>query len=301
MGFYLKLSALVGVTAALFALYMSGPAFSSESLKGARVLVTGASAGIGEQIAYHLARSGAQIVVTARRGNVLQEVVEKCLGLGAQKAVYIPADMAEPADPEKVVSFAVEQLGGLDYLILNHIGPSPFAFWDGDIEHTKWLMQVNFLSYVQMAWKAIPTLEDSKGSIIVVSSMLGRMCSPFVAPYSSTKFALNGFFGTLQHELAMKNSNVTVSICTLGLIDTDSAMEKVRLAVSKFPEMIRKYTNMTAYPASDAALQIIKAGVTRQSEIFYPWFTYYLINIKDWFPNMSNKVMRSFYSTEPQS
>lgn len=55
------------------------------------------------------------------------------------------------------------------------------------------------------------------------------MPSPFVAPYTSTKFALNGFFGALYHELAMKKSNVSISICTLGLIDTESALEKVRL------------------------------------------------------------------------
>lgn len=55
------------------------------------------------------------------------------------------------------------------------------------------------------------------------------MASPFVAPYTSTKFALNGFFGALHHELAMKKSNVSISVCTLGLIDTESAMNKVRL------------------------------------------------------------------------
>lgn len=55
------------------------------------------------------------------------------------------------------------------------------------------------------------------------------MSTPFAVPYTSTKFALNGFFGALRHELAMKKSNVSVSICTLGLIDTESAMEKVRL------------------------------------------------------------------------
>lgn len=64
------------------------------------------------------------------------------MGLGAQKAVYVPADMSEVTDPEKVVTFATEQLGGLDYLVLNHIGSSPFAMWDGDVEHTRWLMQV---------------------------------------------------------------------------------------------------------------------------------------------------------------
>lgn len=56
----------------------------------------------------------------------------------------------------------------------------------------------------------------------------GKMPSPFVAPYTSTKFALNGFFGSLYHELAMKKSNVSLSICTLGLIDTEAAMQKVK-------------------------------------------------------------------------
>lgn len=69
-------------------------------------------------------------------------MAEKCLSLGAQKALYIPADMASESDPDKVVEFALEKLGGLDYLVLNHIGPSPFSMWEGDVEHTRWLMKV---------------------------------------------------------------------------------------------------------------------------------------------------------------
>ena len=76
-----------------------------------------------------------------KRSLVLQ-VAEKCQVLGAQKALYIAADMANPSAPERVVKFAVDKLGGLDYLVLNHIGPSPFAMWDRDVEHTRWLMQV---------------------------------------------------------------------------------------------------------------------------------------------------------------
>ncbi|RXM92514.1 Hydroxysteroid 11-beta-dehydrogenase 1-like protein, partial [Acipenser ruthenus] len=81
------------------------------SLKGARVLVTGASTGIGEQMAYHYARFGAQVVITARRGAVLKQVAEKCLKLGAEKALYIAADMAEPTDPDRVIKFAAKSLG----------------------------------------------------------------------------------------------------------------------------------------------------------------------------------------------
>ncbi|XP_014879371.1 hydroxysteroid 11-beta-dehydrogenase 1-like protein isoform X2 [Poecilia latipinna] len=280
---------LIGsILAAYLAMKWTAPSFHPESLKGARVLVTGASSGIGEQMAYHYARFGAQIVITARREKVLQQVAEKCLSLGAQKALYIPADMANESDPDRVVDFALEKLGGLDYLVLNHIGPTTFGMWEGDVEHTRWLMKVNFLSYIQMAWRALPSLEQSKGSLVVVSSLLGKMPNPFTLPYSSTKFALNGFFGSLYHELAMKKSNVSISICTLGLIDTDSAMDKVR-----------GVTNIPAYPATEAALNIIITGATRQLDLYYPWFTQVITLIKDWSPSITNYFIQNSYNYIP--
>ncbi|XP_010764273.1 hydroxysteroid 11-beta-dehydrogenase 1-like protein [Notothenia coriiceps] len=273
---------------AFLAVKWTSPSFNKESLKGARVLVTGSSTGIGEQMAYHYASFGAQIVITARREKVLQQVAEKCLSLGAQKALYIAADMASESDPDKVVDFALEKLGGLDYLVLNHIGPSPFSMWEGDVEHTRWLMKVNFFSYIQMAWKALPSLEKSNGTLVIVSSLLGKMPSPFVAPYTSTKFALNGFFGALQYELAMKKSNVSISICTLGLIDTEAAMEKVK-----------GVTSVPAYPATEAAMNIIITGATRQSELFYPWFTNILSMTKEIFPSITGYIMKNSYTYNP--
>ncbi|XP_072295122.1 hydroxysteroid 11-beta-dehydrogenase 1-like protein [Eucyclogobius newberryi] len=278
----------VSIGVAFIAVKWNTPSFQPETLRGARVLVTGASTGIGEQMAYHYARFGAQIVITARREKVLQQVAEKCLSLGAQKALYIAGDMATETDPDRVVDFSLEKLGGLDYLVLNHIGPSPFSMWKGDVEHSRWLMKVNFFSYVQMAWKALPSLEQNKGSLVIVSSLLGKLAGPFTAPYTSTKFALNGFFGSLQHELAMKNSNVSLSICTLGLIDTDSAMEKVRGVV-----------DIPAAPASEAALNIIQTGATRQAELYYPWNTYIITLTKDWIPAATNYIIRNAYNYIP--
>lgn len=284
-----KLLLLGSICVAFIAVRWSAPAFNKESLKGARVLVTGASTGIGEQLAYHYARLGAQLVITARRGNVLEQVVSKCLELGAQRALFIPADMASPSDAESVVQYAIEQLGGLDYLVLNHIGPSPYKMWDGDVEHTRWLLEVNFLSYAQMTQKALPTLEKSNGSVVVVSSLLGKICGPFALPYAATKFAINGFFGGLQHELAMQKSNVSITICILGLIDTDSAMEK-----------IKGYINMTAFPAHEAAWHIIEAGASRQSEAFYPWYTFYACLFRDWFPYLRDQAIQNSYTYNPQ-
>lgn len=272
LGFFLLIAVLTA--------YMWRDAFDPESVRGARVLITGASSGIGEQMAYHYAKFGAQIVITARRVDALKKVVQECVKLGAKKAMYVTGDMSDPADPERVFRYAVEKLGGLDFLVLNHVGNTNVELWNGDSDHVRSLMQVNFVSYVQMATAALPVLETSGGSIMVVSSVAGKLASPFVAPYTATKFAMNGFFGALQNELALKKSNVSVSILILGLIDTESAMSK-----------IRGYATMTAYPASEAALSIIKAGATRQREAYYPWFHYFTCLINNIFPFMKDILL----------
>nr|XP_019936361.1 PREDICTED: hydroxysteroid 11-beta-dehydrogenase 1-like protein [Paralichthys olivaceus] len=287
MGTFTKIL-LASICVVFIAVKWNAPTLDAESLRGARVLVTGASTGIGEQVAYHYARFGARVVITARREKVLQQVAEKCTSLGAQEVFYIAADMSNQQDPEKVVEFALEKLGGLDYLVLNHIGMSHFKMWDGDVEYFDWLMKVNLFSYVQMSSKAMDTLEQNKGSLVIVSSLLGKVASPFFAPYSSTKAALNGFFGALSHELSLKKSNMSVTICTLGFIDTDNAMEKVG-----------KVTDVPAAPATDAALNIVTAGALREAELFYPWNTYLVTLTKDWFPPVTNHFIRTTFKYNP--
>ncbi|XP_067219373.1 hydroxysteroid 11-beta-dehydrogenase 1-like protein [Chanodichthys erythropterus] len=267
------------LSAALTA-YMWRDTFDPESVRGTRVLITGASSGIGEQMAYHYSKFGAQIIITARRLEALKKVAQKCVKLGAKKMMYMTGDMSDPADPERVVKYAVEKLGGLDFLVLNHVGNTNVEFWNRDADHVRSIMQVNFVSYVQMTGAALPVLEKSAGSIIVVSSLAGKLATPFVAPYTSTKFAMNGFFGALQNELAIQKSNVSVSIMILGLIDTETAMNKTR-----------GFTTMTAYPASEAALSIIKAGATRQKEAFYPWFHYFTCLINNIFPFVKDLML----------
>ncbi|NXH50274.1 DHI1L protein, partial [Dicaeum eximium] len=279
-----KVLCATGVLAGLMAFFWKDD-FNPESLSGARVLVTGASAGIGEQIAYHYARFGAEIVLTARREAVLQKVTEKCLALGAKKIFYIPADMSSPSDPEKVVQFAVQKLGGLDYLVLNHIGTNRFQEWSGDVEYTRWLMQVNFLSYVALATAALTTLEENGGALVVVSSLAGKMPTPFTTSYSATKFALDGFFSSLRHELIMQKSNVSVTLCILGLIDTDTALECTRGKV-----------HLSASPAPEAALAIVRGGAARAHEVFYPRWLQQLCCVWALFPSSGNQMLRTFYN-----
>ncbi|NXP60553.1 DHI1 dehydrogenase, partial [Chloropsis cyanopogon] len=203
-----------------FWFYSARDTFKPEMLRGKRVIVTGASTGIGEQLAYHLARMGAHVLVTARTEARLQSVVQRCLELGAASARFVSGTMEDMAFAQHVVKEAQTLLGGLDMLILNHVGASYFGFFDGDVEHVRKLLEINFLSYVAMATAALPMLKESEGSIVVVSSMAGKVGFPFTVPYSATKFALDGFFSSLRQEFTIQNINVSITLCILGFIDT---------------------------------------------------------------------------------
>uniref|UniRef100_A0A8C3C8C6 11-beta-hydroxysteroid dehydrogenase 1 n=1 Tax=Cairina moschata TaxID=8855 RepID=A0A8C3C8C6_CAIMO len=259
MGLLLKvIIPLMGLGLAMY-FYSAPENFNEEMLRGKRVIVTGASSGIGEQMAYHLARMGAHVLLTARTEAKLQKVVERCLELGAASARFVSGSMEDTAFAEEVVKEAENTWGGLDMLILNHIGNSYFNYFDGDVDHIRKLLETNFLSYVAMTVTALPMLKESEGNIVVVSSVAGKAGGPFVAPYSATKFALDGFFSSLRHEFIIDNVNVSITLCILGYIDTDSAMRAVSHAIKVAPS-----------PKEECALEIIRSGALRQRELHYP-------------------------------
>ncbi|XP_053435078.1 hydroxysteroid 11-beta-dehydrogenase 1-like protein isoform X3 [Nycticebus coucang] len=138
---------------------------------------------------------------------------------------------------------------------------------------TSWLLQVNFLSYVQLTSLALPSLTDSKGSLVVVSSLLGRVPTSFSTPYSASKFALDGFFRSLRRELDVQDVNVAITMCVLGLRDRAFVAERVR-GVTRAKEA----------PRPKAALAVIRGGATRSSGVFYPWRFHLLCLLRGWLP-----------------
>ncbi|XP_009702735.1 PREDICTED: corticosteroid 11-beta-dehydrogenase isozyme 1-like, partial [Cariama cristata] len=259
-----------------------------EMLRGKRVIVTGASSGIGEQMAYHLARMEAHLLLTARTEAKLQKVVERCLELGAASAHYVSGSMEDTTLPEVVVKEAENIWGGLDMLILNHIGHSYFSFFNGDVGHVRKLLETNFVSYVAMTTHALPMLKESEGNIVVVSSMAGRAASPFLAPYSATKFALDGFFSSLRHEFIIDKVNVSITLCILGYIDTENAIRAVSHAIRDTPA-----------PKEECALEIIKSGVLRQRELNYPSQGLgNLLLLRAIAPDFLDSLIRSNYKVE---
>ncbi|XP_070601701.1 11-beta-hydroxysteroid dehydrogenase 1 [Erythrolamprus reginae] len=278
---------LVGMVLAIY-FYSGKEEFKPEMLKGKRVIVTGASTGIGEQIAYHLAQMGSHLLITARTEAKLQQVVAHCLELGAASARYINGSMEDMKFAQAVVKRAEELWGSLDMLILNHIGKAYFHYFNGDIEHVEKLLSTNFLSYITMTVSALPMLKDSGGNIVVVSSLAGKIGFPLSAPYSATKFALGGFFNALRQEFVMQNIDVSITLCILGLINTEAAMNMTSGTVSIPPA-----------PKEECALEIIKGGILRQREIYYKYiFTKIPALLRDWAPELMDYFIRRAYNVD---
>ncbi|KAM7234779.1 hypothetical protein CapIbe_013599 [Capra ibex] len=200
--------------------YSANEEFRPEMLRGKRVIVTGASKGIGREMAYHLARMGAHVVVTARSEESLKKVVSRCLELGAASAHYVAGTMENMTFAEQFVAKAGELVGGLDMLILNHINYTPLRVFSNDIHLLRRSLEVNLLSYVVLSTAALPMLKQTNGSIVVVSSVAGKIACPLAAAYSASKFALDGFFSSLRTEYEATKVNVSITLCILGLIDT---------------------------------------------------------------------------------
>ncbi|NXE92787.1 DHI1 dehydrogenase, partial [Menura novaehollandiae] len=288
MGLFLKIFIPLLGAALAFYFYSAPENFNEEMLRGKRVIVTGASSGIGEQMAYHLARMEAHLLLTARTEAKLQKVVERCLELGAASARYVSGSMDSPTLPEEVVREAENTWGGLDMLILNHIGRSHFNFFNGDVGQVRRLMEINFLSYVAMATAALPMLKESEGSIIVVSSMAGKISSPFAAPYSATKFALDGFFSSLRQEFIVDKVNVSITLCILGYINTENAVRAVSHVIQDTPA-----------PKEECALEIIRSGALRRRELHYPpRLVSSMLLIRAIAPEFLDSIIRSNYHVE---
>ncbi|KFQ57654.1 Corticosteroid 11-beta-dehydrogenase isozyme 1, partial [Pelecanus crispus] len=218
----------------------------------------------------------------------LPQVVQQCLKLGAASARYVSGSMEDTTFPEVVVKEAENTWGGLDMLILNHIGHTYFNYFNGDVGHVRKLLEINFLSYVAMTMSALPMLKESEGSVVVVSSMAGKAGAPFTAPYSATKFALDGFFSSLRHEFIIDKVNVSITLCILGYIDTENAVRAVSHAIRDTPA-----------PKEECALEIIKSGALRRRELHYPSQAVgSLLLLRGIAPDFLDSLIRSNYKVE---
>jgi NAD(P)-dependent dehydrogenase (short-subunit alcohol dehydrogenase family) len=188
------------------------------NLRGATIVITGASSGIGRETALQLASRGANVVVAARRGEPLQEVVDESRSRGGD-ALGMTMDVADEGAMRTLRDAAIERFGGIDGWVNNAsvslIGPfealPPDAF--------RRTLEVNFLGVVNGCRAALEVFRrNDRGVIVNVASLAGRVGAPYYTAYASAKHAVVGFSQSLRMEL----EKTGIDVCTVmpAAIDT---------------------------------------------------------------------------------
>lgn len=185
-----------------------------------RIVLTGASSGIGRELARQFALQGARLVLASRSRERLEEVARQALELGAGDAIVVPTDVTNAHDCRELIDRTVASLGGLDVLI-NNAGVSQWARFDeiSDLSVFERLMKVNYLGAVWCTHAALPHLSASRGRIVAVSSLAGLTGVPTHSGYAATKHAMTGFFESLRVELA--GTGVTVTLVHPGFVSSE--------------------------------------------------------------------------------
>ncbi len=183
------------------------------------VVVTGASRGIGRELALRLADQGAWLALGARDVEKLEEVAEMCR-LHGGRAITVKTDVAKQADCKNLIERTVEAYGRIDTLV-NNAGISMWALFDQveDLSVFDKIMQVNYLGSVYCTHYALPHLKETRGRLVAVSSLTGKAGVPTRSGYAASKHAMVGFFDTLRIELM--GTGVTVTISYPDFVATD--------------------------------------------------------------------------------
>lgn len=191
----------------------------TRSLQGRRVLITGASSGVGCAAAEAFAREGCRLALLARNRDGLETVAERVRAEGAEAHVVV-CDVGDRAQVERAVEEAATALGGLDVLISNAASMAFGHFRDVSPEEFDRTIAVTFTGAVDVIRAALPHLERSGGAIVATGSIMARVPLATFSSYAAAKHGLRGFLNSLRIELAGSRSPVTVSIVHPGAIDT---------------------------------------------------------------------------------
>jgi short-subunit dehydrogenase len=243
---------------------------------GTRVLVTGASRGIGEAIARAFAARGATLGLVARTREPLERLAQQLPGEHAA----IEADVAE-ADS---IAGAISEFGDVDVLVANagitHYRP----FAELPLDEARQMNDVNWLGTIHTVRAALPRmLERGRGHIVIVSSGGGVRGFPHAAVYNGTKAAQRGFAEALRHEL--HGTGVSVTTVYPGEIATslhDHEMDRM-------PDWYRLDRRAPAGPLGE---QVVEAVEKDQRELFYPPLVRMLRVVNGISPRLGDVVLR---------
>jgi short-subunit dehydrogenase len=229
------------------------------------ILITGASEGIGRELALQLAGEGARLALASRNEERLGQVVRECLARGG-RALAVPTDVGAAADCRAFVEAAVREYGQVNMLI-NNAGISMYArFGDlKDLGLIDRIMAVNFLGAMHCTGHALPYLRQTRGRIVAVSSLAGKVIGPGGTGYVASKAALGHFFDSLRVEL--RSEEVSVTVAYPGFVGTEIYKRFLDGEGNFGPDKTSRIPRWAMLPVERCARRIIEAARRRRRQV----------------------------------
>lgn len=267
---------------------------SRRKLAGLRILVTGASQGIGRALIVEAAKRGAKVLAAARSQPLLDELATEVRKTGGVIET-VAADVTRPEDRQAMADAAVRSFGGLDVLINNAGIGATGHFMDSGSEVLRQIFETNFFGLTETTRVCLPLLKQGVTPAIVnISSVVGKRALPARSLYSSSKFAVAGFSEAIRAELA--KDGIDVIVVSPGLTQTNFSQNMLEQKAKLQLDHLR---GMTSEEVASAVLAAVERGsadvtLTLKGKLlvlvsrFFPWFV-------DW---RARKTVRGLFAEE---
>lgn len=265
-------------------------------MKDKIVLITGASSGIGRALAFSFGREGASIVICARKAEALQTVSHELRQAGTT-VLSLTADVSVEQDVKQLIDQTIAHFGRLDILI-NNAGISMRSMLiDTDPAVIQKVMDINFMGTVYATRYALPYIQQSKGSIVGISSIAGYRGLPVRSGYSASKFAMNGFLEAVRTELL--HTGVHVLTACPGFTASNIRVSALDAHGQAKGETMRDESSMMS--AEECADHILKAVKSRKRELILTGQGKFTVFMNKWLPGLMDTLVYNTLAKEKDS
>lgn len=252
------------------------------------VWITGASSGLGEAMAYEFNKKGNRLILSARREEELQRVMENCLNY-EENVRILPLDLTDADSLEAKAEEARGMFGSIDMLI-NNGGISQRAYaTESSMETIRRLMEVNFFGTVGLTKAVLPgMIEQKAGHIVVISSVMGKIGTRYRSSYAASKHALHGWFDCLRHEV--KEHNIDVTLVCPGFVKTN--VSKNALTADGTPLNKMGDAHQKAMEPKEFAEKLFPKLARGKEEIYIGGSEILTIYLKRYMPALLNRILQ---------
>lgn len=256
--------------------------------QGKTVLITGASSGIGEELAWQLGQAGAQLTLTARRADRLDLLAQRIAAAGKPQPLVARCDVTRDGDIERAVAESTRHWGTLDVVIANAGFGVVGALRDLAIDDYRRQFETNVFGVLRTIYAALPEVEKTRGNVVIVGSVAGWTASPNASPYAMSKFALRALADAITPELHL--TGVAVTLISPGFVASDiRRVDNVGTLHARAADPIPRWLVM---PTEKAARQILRAVAHGKREVIITGHGKILVAIERFLPWLARAIRR---------